>query len=469
MSSQNAPNIVLIMLDTARVDRFSCYGYSRSTTTYIDQIAHEGLLYERAFSPEVWTLPVVSSVLTGLPPGVHGVVQPSHRLDPHQRTMAELLSKQGYDTLGISSGAWVTASRGHAHGFNEFWETYRLIRSNTSSRLANLINRFYAKYIYQRYDKGARGINRAVAKWLRSRQERRVDRPFFLFIQYLEPHYPYRPPRSHEGLYMPDRQTLTKAKRIAHNPLDVLAGKIILDDQDLKLLNNLYDAEITYLDMRIGELYETLQKAGVLETTALILFADHGENIGDHGLLDHHFCLYDSLIHIPLIIRYPPLFPAGEKLPDIVQTQDLFGTVLKIAGLSGVPGIDDARSLLVEDIRANPREYAVSEASDAFVDVIERRGALRDLAGYRRQLRAIRTRRYKYIEGSDDSRELYDIVDDPQETRNLVLERPDLSHELCERLQQEFESQKRKASEAVGHRDDDAVVAERLRALGYLD
>ena len=133
--SRVLPNILLIMMDATRPDRLSCYGYQRPTTPNIDRIAAEGVLYEQAFSPEVWTLPVMSSVFTGLTPREHGVTFQHHRLAAHHVTLAGLLAKQGYVSWGTSSNAWISRATGLDRGFSEFWEPYRLLRGAALPKL----------------------------------------------------------------------------------------------------------------------------------------------------------------------------------------------------------------------------------------------------------------------------------------------------------------------------------------------
>jgi len=464
------PSVMLVMIDATRTDRLSCYGYDRPTTPNIDKIASEGVLYEQAFAPDVWTLPVMSSVFTGLVPHDHGVTFQRPRLASHHVTLAGLLAEQGYVTWGASAVPWIGRATGLDRGFSEFWEAYRLLKGRAPSKVAELINRFYAKYIFQRYGRGARRITQAVIRRLQAKQSNHAHSPFFMFVHYMEPHYPHNPPKPYDALFFEDRQLLARAKKINHHPLDFFAGKIVLNEEDFELLNNLYDAEITYMDAQLGQLYRALEELGLLDTTAIVLFADHGENIGDHGLLDHHFCLYDSLIHVPLIVRYPPQFARGERIEELITTTDIFRTILELAGLGDdqIPG--NTRSLRVEDVRASPRDYITAETTGEFLRAIEKRKPVRDLSHYDRKLRAVRTSRYKYIEGSDGSMELYDLRSDPDEQCNLANERPNDLARLQRILRREFQMRvESQDSEKSGSIIDDSIVVERLRSLGYID
>ncbi len=458
------PNILLLMLDATRADRLSCYGYEGHTTPNLDQIAREGVLYENAFAPDVWTLPVMASVFTGQLPYQHGATFSNPRLASELPTLASMLTQQGYATAAVSCSSWISQATELARGFTNFREAYRLFSTSTKTPLS-LINRLYAKYVFRRYDKGARRVNRITKHWL----QRELTPPFFLFLHYLEPHYPYLPPRPYANRYFDNQNHLRSAKKINHHPLDFFAGHLTLSEEDFAILNRLYDAEIAYLDMRIGEIYTLLAQVGHLDDTVVVVFADHGENIGHHQLLDHHFCLYDSLIHVPLIIRYPPRFPQGVRVSSLIQSQDLFSTLTELAGIS-VPSSRHCRSLMPEAIEPDARSYVLSETRGDFLTAIRRRQPLRDLDVFDRTLRAVRTERYKYIEDRDGSAELYALTKDPEEAENIAGENPELCVELREILLNEFPPHHvTLATDPDGPNFDDPTLRERLQALGYLE
>ena len=464
------PNIILVAMDATRTDRLSTYGYDRLTSPNIDRFAQDGVLFESAFAPSVWTLPVMASIFTGLPPHVHGTTWSRPILPANCLTLAEILSNAGYDTLGISPGAWIGPATGLARGFDSFIEIYRLIQRKPEWNVTKLLNRFFIKYVFNRTDKGAQRINTTVAHWLGSRRIEKVNKPFFLFLHYMEPHYPYRPPKPYISMDFTNRKDLRMARQIKHNPLDYFAGRLTLSQQDLRLLSQLYDSEIAYLDLQLGNLIRSLNQYDLLESSVVILFADHGENIGDHGLMDHHFCLYDTLIHVPLIIRYPPRFPRGLRLTQIVESRDIFSTALKLAGIDNVSLYHDNHSLLIDDIRQNPRRYAIAQCSGEFVNAIRKRKPRVDISHYGQRLTAIRTERYKYIESSTGATELYDLQSDSNEDHNIAQEEA----VLCKQLQGVLHSDLRDGVDEQlqnGSNEviDDPIVQERLRYLGYLD
>jgi arylsulfatase A-like enzyme len=463
-----SPNVILVIMDAMRVDRLSCYGCDRVATPHIDQIANEGVLYEQAFAPDVWTLPVMSSLFAGLMPHVHGVDYEAPRLSDEYRTLASLLADRGYLTWGISANSWVSWVTGLDRGFDRFREVHRLLQGH-DSRAAQWANRFYAKYIFSRYDQGAQRINQIARRWLLSRKEARDDRPLFLYLHYMEPHYPYDPPRPYGESLFEDHRLYNAAKRIDHHPLRFLAGKTTLNEEHYRLLNRLYDAEIVYLDAQLGHLDRILRDCGLYETTVLILVADHGENIGDHSLLDHHFCLYDSLLHVPLVIRYPARFTGGQRIGDLVETRRLFRTILKVASVTAdcVPG--DERGLLPDDLGVGGPGYVKAETSGEFALALRKGSSGDSLLHYPRKLWAVRTAQYKYIESSDGSSELYNVEQDPEELHDVAGEEPREIVTLRELLQHEFPNRPDGGCSArAAPLPNDPVVLERLKSLGYI-
>lgn len=459
------PNIILIMMDATRARRLSCYGYSRVTTPNIDEIAEESVVYEQAFSPDVWTLPVAASIFTGLMPHQHQVDFDNPFLSDKHKTLAERLANSGYETWGVSPGVWIGPSTNLSRGFSTFVEPYRLIRMGKGSRIANLINRVYAKFIFQRRDKGAEKINKAAIRWLTG-EDRDRSSPFFMFLHYMEPHYPYRPPAPFDKRFLEGSDRGREAKAIRYHPLDYLAGTQLLDNQQLRLLSDLYDGELAYLDHMIGEFYRELKRRRLLENTVLILFADHGESLGDHGLVDHHFALYDTLIHVPLIVRFPRARSGKTLVGEPAETRDLFSFILQSAGIEEQSG--NSLSLLNGEAS---RPYALSETSGAFVGSIRRRHPDVDLSHFERKLFSVRTSQYKYIEGSDYSIELYDLEKDPEESTNLAatMANSPTMQRLKAYLHTEVSLDRSLQEKVAELGEDDPVLVEHLRSLGYLD
>lgn len=477
MALNNRPNILMIMMDATRADRLSSYGYSSPTSPNIDRIAKEGVLFQNAFSPDVWTLPSMASVFTGLMPHEHGADYETPKVPEKYLTLAELLKEKDYITRGISTSPWIGTATGLNRGFDKFWESYLVIQNKKKSRPVDLVNRFYSKYIHKMYDKGASRSTKEIIKWMKMFKSTDQSNPFFFFLHYLEPHYPYLPPKSYRKAYIPEPNELKKAEKIKYNPLDVFAGKIEISDKEYELLNKLYDGEIAYMDSCIGRIYDAMEKIGLLKDTMIILFADHGENIGHHGLIDHHFCLYDSLIHVPLIIRYPKLFPAGSKVSEPVQTNDIFQTLVQINHLQVNQSPRYSKSLLPETKEWEARPHVLSETTGSFVRAIEGRGPNQDLSVWDHKSICIRDNQYKYIRHSNGSEEFYNLKTDPKETENLLGSVEPLSQNQRQVIEEFkkgfpglFEVQKESDSDVnLEALTDDPIIKKQLQSLGYLE
>jgi arylsulfatase A-like enzyme len=405
-------------MDTARVDHLSCYGYGRQTTPNIDRIASQGVLFEQAISAGSWTLPSHATLFTGLYPRDHKTTAQNWDLASELTTLAEELAAAGYDTAGFSCNPWLTESRGFAQGFRKFVDVWR------GSAL---------------YPKGDDGTEPAIKQLLDWVDQPATKRPFFAFVNFMEPHLSYDPPETFEG-FVPrgtDPAQLAELRRWKH-PREIgyilrVPGYEVTSDQ-FRTLTALYDGEIAYLDSMIGELIGSLTKRGALEDTLLIITSDHGEHLGDHGLMDHKMSLYDALIHVPLIIRYPRGVPQGVRIRGQVQNNDLFATVLGMCGVKRPPPAG-ARSLPFDNSQAT-RDYTFAEFGPPgeFLNILRHRFPQAPCAQFDRSLVAIRGPRYKYIWASDGRSELFDIVRDPGETRDISAAFPQVSKELLGRV-----------------------------------
>jgi arylsulfatase A-like enzyme len=295
------PNILLIVMDAARQDHLSCYGYPLSTTPNLDQLAEEGVRFANAITTGGWTVPTHASLFTGTFPSFHGARDGHPVLNEGLCTLAEVLRGCGYRTAGFTNVGWVAEATGLTRGFDTFVPVYRLWEGRSVPVLAR---RLLAKLVWMlagRKLAGAAATNRCVERWLaRGESARR----FFVFINYSEAHVPYWPPRSFARRFLgPLNIGFSEAQRVNQDPLRHITGAVQMGERDFAVLRALYDAEIAYLDTRLGELFGYLSKQGLLDQTLVIVTADHGENFGDHGLMSHKWCLYDSILRV-LQVRF---------------------------------------------------------------------------------------------------------------------------------------------------------------------
>ena len=411
------PNVVWLVMDTARADAFSCYGDPRRTSPCVDKLGAEGAVFERAYANSAWTLPSHAAMFTGLLSSRNGTTDEHGVLSDRHTTLAEVLAEAGYATFGCSSNLNVSARHNLTRGFQRFhlapWgrgPEYALILEQVRRDL-------------HLADDGAKAFNRVATRWIDEAHDAR--RPFFLFINYFEVHHHYG---SSPGLarWLPPGVSVQDALRISQNEADYALGTVSPKRTDFGILRALYEGDLTYLDERIGELADHLRRLGILDDTLLIVTSDHGEELGEHGVIGHNYGLCNLLLHVPLIVRYPKRLAAGTRRPDIVELIDLFPTVLDAAGLAPDGREKPQGRSLLDAPRPATEQVAVAER-DLPLDWLarlRRRSYSCDLLAQTRRFTCIQDIRFKYIWASDDTAELFDLAQDPLETRNVLARFP---------------------------------------------
>jgi arylsulfatase A-like enzyme len=266
---------------------------------------------------------------------------------------------------------------------------------------------------------------------------------------------------------------LHQARQVNRDPLKYLTGQMPMSEEDFAMLQACYDGALASLDAEIGALVAWLRQRGMLDRTLLIITSDHGENIGDHGLMSHAYSLHDTLIHVPLIVRYPELFPPGQRVTQQVQLTDLFPTVLDVLGLD-VPHVRQELqgvSLLAPtpDTAEERLAYAEMLAPHPSVASLNRRTGTPEQTprpAIDRALRCLRTPATKVIWASDGNHALYDLRRDPRETTNLYTQKPQRATEYLDLL--EAGNPLVGAPPLPPAPPMDADMRQRLRDLGYL-
>jgi arylsulfatase A-like enzyme len=449
------PNIVLVVLDTVRADRLSCYGYHRPTSPRIDGLCARGIRFDRASSTSTWTLPAHASIFTGLYPVEHGATQENTNLGTGPATLAEILSDHGYATLGISANPIVSREAGMARGFDRFEETWREARRGRES----------GGDAHPNLD--------AAAKLLET-----VPEPFFLFVNFIEAHAPYTPPEPLRSSFLSDGATpeLLQAAAAVSTPSFYLEPDAVTDET-FAVLSDLYDGEIAHIDGLVGRLVEMLEASGQLERTVLVITSDHGENLGEHRHYRHVFSLYGTTVRVPLIIVLPDGEGAGQVRGEPVSLVDLFATLLARAGVESPSAT--GRDLLAEDAPGDTRPifaeyYFPLQALEMFgAPALE--DPRKPLAPYLRRLRSVEHGGMRLIWSSDGQHELFNRDRDPHERQDVagqpwVAERERRLHGLLDDLVNRAGGPRPlpEAGATSGLSDVDPESAERLRELGYL-
>ncbi len=434
---QKQPNVLLISIDSLRTDHLSLYGYRRETTPNLELFATQGTTYDNAFSAANWTGAAVASLLTGLYPTCHGYTNKRYYLDPDVKSVATLLKQAGFNTVCFSNNLYIGPETGLSQGFDRFYyqgkektEGAGRISKNSNwgqkfknmfpPRCKSLIKDVFDHTNFKRMltrDKGAFKTETAFKKWYNHYDS---EKPFFAYIHYQEPHSVYFPPFPFRRRFF-SGPWLYESRYLDFDLIEYFGGKREFTDKEIKHYGELYDGEIAYLDWRLGRLFDYLKQKNVLEETVVVVTADHGENMGENGYFWHAFCLYDPLIRIPLIVRYPEWFPEAGRSPDLVQIVDIIPTLLQGLGLEWSFGDQrQGHSLLAQ----NKRSAVLVETFNAENMVkrwLKRRKNLKihDFQQYFRDLTAYRTKKLKLIRSSDGWPEFYDLETDPQERQNI--------------------------------------------------
>ena len=491
---KSRPHVVLIVMDTARAKNFSCYGYDKTTSPHIDAIAEEGALYANAISPSPWTLPSHVSMFTGLYPSEHGLTE-DHILEgtniyglskkhafPH--FLPTLLKNEGYRTLGFSNNPWVSHNFGFDKGFDFFYQRWmdagdrsllrkigRAVRKKIPQNLQPIFDNLKVRMssLFPA-DSGAERTLRVMKDWFRDNQS--DERPFFVFFNFIEPHLPYTPLKPFNRMFMKKKYSGRHIRETNQDPLKFIAEKEIMDQDDFEILRALYDGEIAYVDSKVKEIYDCLQDYGMLDRTLLIITSDHGENIGEHNLMGHQFCLYDTLLRVPLIIRYPELSFKGKVEHSHIQLSDIFYTILDTLHIE-IDGRDvPKRSIFNPDYSG--QVIAEHEVPQITLSSLRRRfpDAPRESLG--QQLRCIYAEGMKYIWNSYDADEMYDLTKDPHEKTDLCRLDQEQASKLLQLLNSQWASLDRDAvigkgkSEESSKEQMDSEIRKKLKELGYI-
>lgn len=484
------PNVAVIVADTARAgDTLDAAGTREDSA--LRSLADEGAQFDTAFTTSPWTLPAHASLFTGQYPSRHGADANTKRLRSSTPTLAERFGDSGYETVAFTNNAWVSEEFGMVRGFDRverMWQLYdsdvsfgqialtndgldkyltalRALLSNNAYK--DVLNAVYGKYFYRRNDYGAARTNGRIEDWL---AERDNSDPFFAFVNYLEPHLDYQPPAEFAEPFLPDGWSYEDALDVPQEPWAYLAGETSLTDAEFDALRALYRAEIAYFDDRIGDLRRTLEAAGEWDDTIVAVVGDHGENVGEHDLMDHQFSLHDTTLNVPLIIGGGAF--EGHGTDDrLVSIHDLYPTLLDAAGVAdGEESAPQARSF-APGSDAPPREFVAAEydGSQPSVETLERRfGSVPDrIRAYGEgMVRAIRTPDEKLVRNEDGPLAYYRLSDDPDETTNRVDAETEAVDRLGERLDRWVDSTD--SIDAGGQHEMSTDAKRQLEDLGYL-
>lgn len=433
-----APNVLVILWDTTRADRLGVYGYAKDTTPRLDAWAKDAVVFERAVAPEMWTPPTHASLFTGFAPKHHGVKATYKWLDEHHTTLAEWLGAHGWDTFLWSANPYVAPETNLADGFDTVATTFQPAYRKEARKLTRdkLIPEDRSTDISPGW-KGKRVVgdvhpykdaaplgHRVLVDWLADRAE--PERPWFAFVNMMEVHIPRVPSlESREALL--DADTLKRGLNTPVSQIDLLSytfGKHDYTADELAAISGVYDAALRDMDAATFALLDALQASGALDNTLVVLTADHGENLGDHHMFGHKFGVYDTLLHVPLLLRWDGHLPP-RRVAEPVSELSVFATILDAAGLPApTPGPDLTTSLL-DDIRPSPLFSDLLEATPVSIRRVDARDGIDDKARWLRTFRAVEAEGWKLVLASDGTDELFHLPEDPAEATDVSDAHPD--------------------------------------------
>lgn len=417
--STSSPNVLIYLIDTLRADSLEPYGNAIVDTPAIQRFADEGVLFERAHAHSAWTRPSIASILTGLAPDAHGIATRHDHAAARLRMLAEVLKEHGYTTGAIITNPNVGSYFGFDQGYDEFIELYQETGGAD---------------VEQKGDRAPSDeVTRRAIEWMRDAQ-----RPFFLFIVTIDPHWPYTPPSRfdrYRGVNAPAKPATRSQRKMERK-----RGR--------------YFGEIAFNDDSFGRLIDHMRESGAYDESLIVFTSDHGEAFGEHGSESHGKTLFAEAVRVPLVIRRPNEKQAGRRVEHPVQLIDVFPTVLDVIGLPPPPS-GEGRPLL-GDTEPTPREIY----------------ALLDLDGYSGEM--IVRPPWKLISPNTKmTGGLFDLDRDPRELRDLRGDEPELVIDLLGRLEERFaESRRSGEAEPASERepaDLPSDVRDALQALGYLE
>jgi arylsulfatase A-like enzyme len=470
------PNIILLVIDTARADRFGFLGCERPTTPEIDAFADDCVVYPNAHSVSPWTLPAHMSMFTGLLPGEHGatweafsepvemtlaeIMVRSYAPPDPQRLLPRLLKQAGYTTIGISQNPWVSVRNGFAEGFDHFVEAWRgqgRFRSFYESLSKELRTT-------PEVDSGPAG--RSLLRFKHYFDTHDVAEPFFAFFNLIDPHFPYLPPGGFALRFDGDPQIVPEmlGGESGTVELALIAGGRKFDPAALK---RFYDAELCYVDFVFGKLIDWLSDEDYYENALIILTSDHGEHLGEQGRYSHQLSVEEELLRVPLLIKYPGGRSAGSRVDDpLVSNLDLYRTILAAARCDLSSESSPMRSYDLAQMDRFDRAQLVAENyySEAYLRQLQKRSDTFDLDSHRLVRRAVYTRQRKYV-FEDDHLKTVEAID--PENAPSVAEQP--RAEVIRRMRDYIQAVDKTARPRAVPAESDPEFVEKLRSLGYVD
>jgi len=429
------PNVVIIVIDTMRQNHTSLGGYRYRTTANLEALSADCQFYPNGVATNSSTLASHASLFTGMYPREHGahegaaqwVTVMDHslgdaiKLDSSRGTLATYLSREGYDTAGIAANyARLCRQLGVDQGFSYYYDLPRmLIFTRGGAPLfdygLDAVDKMLGKNgkLVQTFLDG-RAVTRLATDWI----ERKGRRPFFVFLNYMDAHYPYSAPPPFDSI---DGPGIGYNPVLRMDPWRKLSVKYMEDGtgltpEFLREIVNQYDGGLAYADHWVGKFIETLKTLGLYDNTLIVVTSDHGEWFGEHGLLTHDMELYEDGVRVPILVKYPGQEHKGEVRQERVSILDIFGTVF------------DVLEMPLPAVTAQPLDRVTHAImAENFSPGI---GRGKHNSRMKRTLTVVYSGDYKYTHSTTGQNELYDLAADPGELKNVVKEKAEIAARL---------------------------------------
>ena len=457
----DTPNVVWITLDSVRTDHVTPGGATRNTTPNLQQIVDEpnGFYHEQCIAHARWSLPSISSILTGTYPSYHQTGFDNKVLVSEVPTAAELFSEVGYTTACLSRNPHLSHETNLNRGFDrfEYIQASTLLQSaglkTTTKFLANL-RRHSAGLEFDKYAHSTPYVvNDMANRWVRDFTKQ--TGPFFFYLHYNEPHTPYYPPLPYldefsDDFEMEPRNAARRVLEICENKdRHIATGFSELTGEDWNILNAMYDAEIKYTDKMVGKLIKNIKEKSDRHTI-FVITADHGELFGEYGIFGHSVVLHDGLIRVPLVTSGLDV----EK--HLVQHADILQTIGEIAGIN-------TESMQGIDLRQESREFAVAQTSPSNLDQYQKYNPNFGNEHYiqRTQSDVLRTEKFKYRAG-DDREWLFEL---PDQESNIIESNPQVAADFRGKREEWYNQQGSISERADTEYSEE--MKQQLKDLGY--
>lgn len=471
---EGAPDVLFIVMDTVRAQSVSAYGYERKTTPNFDTLAKEGLFIADATSPATWSLPAHASLFTGALPSVSGAHEESRFLYEGIPTIAETMASLGWETRAFSANPHISESFGLTRGFD--WTDQAWI-TGAGGRGFTFIYRLIDAMGFSAQDKGGGQVVKNIQDWMGSRPKDAP--PAFVFVNFLEAHFPFHQ-LPDDQLYLYTKEDISELRAVGQIAFGVQFGRQLTDAEYTRIhqpIKDMYDGGVHYTDFLMGEVVEEWRKRGLLDNTIVIVLGDHGETTGEHGAFGHVTPLYEEVLRVPLMFRYPAKITAGSRVDMPVSSAATFATVMDLLG-QPKPERSQYSSLLPGATGAIVGQPVVAERFEEHMlsarfepGTANGHGLLLSPFG---RYRTFRSGNYKLGKYSDGSVYLFDLAADPGEMTDVASTQTGEKDRLLNELSVIEDSYGLVGLDAELPKGPSTVelsdaAQEQLRALGYIE